>query len=98
MDDDKIKEQDSGAAGKQRTSSPEAKETAEVRSEETETDSAKTTQQSQVYTATRDTLFPKTIPHSRTHALVGLMLSVYVYRKISTVCAPTFCIRTQERL
>ncbi|XP_028434267.1 cilia- and flagella-associated protein 251 [Perca flavescens] len=51
-------------------SDAEAKdETLEVRREETEADILKMTGQSQVYTATRDTLFPKKINHTRTHAL-----------------------------
>lgn len=85
MSDDKIKEQDTSsrdeqqeqakrpagnAAGKQSESSGEAEETAEVRREETETDKVKMAQKSKVYTATRDTLFPKKITHTRTHALV----------------------------
>ncbi|XP_033476347.1 cilia- and flagella-associated protein 251 [Epinephelus lanceolatus] len=40
-----------------------------VGGEETEADTQKMTGQSQVYTATRDTLFPKKITHTRTHAL-----------------------------
>ncbi|XP_049434683.1 cilia- and flagella-associated protein 251 isoform X2 [Epinephelus fuscoguttatus] len=40
-----------------------------VGGEETEADIQKMTGQSQVYTATRDTLFPKKITHTRTHAL-----------------------------
>ena len=54
-------------------SDAEAKdETLEVRREETEADILKMTGQSQVYTATGDTLFPKKINHTRTHALVSM--------------------------
>uniref|UniRef100_A0A8D0CXW5 Cilia- and flagella-associated protein 251 n=1 Tax=Sander lucioperca TaxID=283035 RepID=A0A8D0CXW5_SANLU len=52
-------------------SNAEAKdETLEVRRDETEADIIKMTGQSQVYTATRDTLFQKKINHTKTHALV----------------------------
>ncbi|XP_040897933.1 cilia- and flagella-associated protein 251 [Toxotes jaculatrix] len=65
--------QDNRPAGndeeKLRRSSDEAEESAGVRREQAETDTVKMTRQSQVYTATRDTLFPKKITHSRTHAL-----------------------------
>nr|XP_020458174.1 WD repeat-containing protein 66 isoform X2 [Monopterus albus] len=50
-------------------SSEETEEGAGVRRGETETDTLKMNGQSQVYTATRDTLFPKKITHTRTHAL-----------------------------
>ncbi|XP_076587906.1 cilia- and flagella-associated protein 251 [Chaetodon auriga] len=46
----------------------ECRESAEV-SDETQADLVKMTGQSQVYTATRDTLFPKKVPHTSTHAL-----------------------------
>ncbi|XP_023266435.1 cilia- and flagella-associated protein 251, partial [Seriola lalandi dorsalis] len=65
--------QDNRPAGndeeKQRKSSDEAEESATVRREETEPDTHKMSWQSQVYTATRDTLFPKKITQPRTHAL-----------------------------
>ncbi|XP_040011635.1 cilia- and flagella-associated protein 251 [Xiphias gladius] len=40
-----------------------------IRREETETDTPKMSRQSQVYTSTRGTLFPKKRTHTRTHAL-----------------------------
>ncbi|XP_071339121.1 cilia- and flagella-associated protein 251 [Trachinotus anak] len=54
---------------KQRKSSNEAEDGAAVRGEEAETDTFEMSRQSQVHTATRDTLFPKKITHTRTHAL-----------------------------
>ena len=40
--------------------------------EETQAEKLKTTEQSQVYTATPDTLFSKKMNHTRTHALVSM--------------------------
>ncbi|XP_035495213.1 cilia- and flagella-associated protein 251 isoform X2 [Scophthalmus maximus] len=54
---------------KQRKSGDEDEESPGVREEGTETDTLKMTRESQVYTATRDTLFPKNITQTRTHAL-----------------------------
>ncbi|XP_018523966.1 cilia- and flagella-associated protein 251 [Lates calcarifer] len=65
--------QEKGPAGnndeEQRMRSDEAEERGGVSREETETDTLRMTRQSRVYTATRDTLFPKEITHTRTHAL-----------------------------
>ena len=55
---------------KQTRSSDEAEESVEVRGEETEM-----TRQSQVYSATTDTLFSKS--PTRTHALVSMFLLIY---------------------
>lgn len=57
---------------KQRKSGDEDEESPGVREEGTETDTLKMTRESQVYTATRDTLFPKNITQTRTHALVSM--------------------------
>ncbi|XP_069555476.1 cilia- and flagella-associated protein 251 [Brachyistius frenatus] len=54
---------------KQRKSSDEAQESAGVRNTDTEPGTLETTGQSQVFTATRDTLFPKKMTQTRTHAL-----------------------------
>lgn len=48
-------------------------------SEETEADLPKMTGQSQVYTATRDTLFPEKITQTTTHALVSMSCLALFY-------------------
>eukprot|EP00064_Thunnus_orientalis_P015548 superscaffoldBa00002897_g15602 len=53
----------------QRKSGMDKEDGVGVRREETDSDTLKLTAESQVYTATRDTLFPKKITHTRTHAL-----------------------------
>lgn len=63
-------EEEDMSQGEQRNSREEDGEG--VRREESETDILKLTGESQVYTATRDTLFPKKITHTRTHALVSI--------------------------
>lgn len=72
--------QEKGPAGnndeEQRMRSDEAEERGGVSREETETDTLRMTRQSRVYTATRDTLFPKEITHTRTHALVSTVCLV----------------------
>ena len=73
---EKPRVQDDRAVGreeeKQMKSGDEAEKSGAARREEKAPDKFKMTPQSQVYTATRDTLFPKNTTHTRTHALVSM--------------------------
>ncbi|XP_044228607.1 cilia- and flagella-associated protein 251 [Thunnus albacares] len=60
---------DEGEEMSQRKSGKDKEDGVGVRREETDSNTLKVTAESQVYTATRDTLFPKKITHTRTHAL-----------------------------
>lgn len=68
-------------------SDAEAKEDSRKSAGETEADLLKMTGQSQVYTATRDTLFPKKITQTRTHALVSMSCLVLFYIEFEGKCS-----------
>lgn len=58
--------------GEQRKSREDRQESVKFSRVGTETDELKPNAESQVYTATKDTLFPQEISHSKTHALVSM--------------------------
>lgn len=76
-------------------SDAEAKEECRKSAEdETQAELLKRPGQSQVYTATRDTLFPKKIPHTTTHALVGSLCLLNVHIR-TNICILTLCTCSQ---
>lgn len=80
-----VKDNGSASNGEEKQRSRD--EAPPVRSEETEPSTPKMNRQSLIYTATRDTLFPKKTTHNKTHALVSM--SSYLLKK-SRVSSPKY--------